>query len=178
MQTPVALVPNAPPGTILTHAAGLARIEASLAGKEPLPIKNHIIPTAIFDGFDGNARGSFSQRKGEGGGIEVEGEVMALDAKYMGGAVEAVMRRMSEAAALFDAILETRVARRAEPRAASGEAVASLARDLSDAGLPVCMDILWSPSPGCDVWLGVGEAGEGAEALREFIGAHPAWRAG
>lgn len=174
-QTTVALIPGHPAGTILTRAAGTSRVEATLAGKEPLIIEDHIIQQVIFDDIGGGARGSFSQREGEGGSLMVEGEIMALDRGCMGRAVEAVMRRVSEAAALLDAALEMRAVREAEPEAASEEMVYSLGRDLSEAGFPVYTGVLWSPSPGGDVWLG--EDGEYAEALRDFIEARPAWRA-
>ncbi len=86
------------------------------------------------------------------------------------------MRRVCEAAALCEAILEMKVARGAEPEAASEEAVSRLACELSGAGFPARAGVLWRPSPGGDVWVGSGEDGECADALRGFIEARPAWR--
>lgn len=228
----VALIPGLPTGTILTQAAGSTRVEATLAGKGPLDINNHIIQnignrigdspresnhvaegirsaaspaeggvsteaisrknTSATEGrtrpplsnfritpqtpFGEGVRASFSQREGEGGSLIVEVEVMALDLGCMGRAVEAVMRRISGASALLDAALEMRAVREAEPEAASEEAVSALSRDLSYAGFPVYTGVLWSPSPGGEVWLGVGEGEEASEALRAFVEAHPVWR--
>lgn len=137
----------------------------------PPLLGSRIIPQTLFGEA---ARASFSQREGEGGSLMVEGEVMAFDRGCMGRAVEAVMRRIAEAAALLDAALEMRAVRVSEPVAASEETVSSLGRDLAHAGFPARTGVLWSPSPGGEVWLGVGED---AEDLKAFIEAHPAWRA-
>lgn len=101
---------------------------------------------------------------------------MAFDHGCMGRACEAVMRRISEAAALADAVLEMEALREAEPEAASEKAIRGLWRELSEAGFPVCADVLWRPAPGGDVWLGVGGSGGSAEDLREFVEARSAWR--
>ncbi len=143
--------------------------------EEPSIEKTHIIPRMTLDLLGGGARAHISQREGEAGELMVEGEIMALDPESMGRACEAVMRRISEAAALSDAVLDMRVAREAEPMAACEGAVRDLIRELSGAGFPVRVDVLWTPAPGGDVWLGVGGAGEGA--LRAFIEQSAAWRA-
>ncbi len=131
----------------------------------------------MLEFFDGGARANISQREGEAGELIVEGEVMALDRECMGSAVEAVMRRISEAAALLDAVLEIKVVRGADPKSADEEAVAEMHRELSEAGFPVRMDVLWRPPSGGDVWVGCcGEDGEYAESFRNFIEARSAWR--
>ncbi|MGI8541041.1 MAG: hypothetical protein ACR2N0_14920 [Rubrobacteraceae bacterium] len=208
----VVLIPGVPAANILTHAAGKARITASLAGKEPLETRNHIIremgaaahprepnpgeekapaeksgdpsakpnhiiPRTTLDLLGGGARVHISQREGDAGNLIIEGEVMAFDRGCMGRAVEAVMRRVSEAAALSDAILEMKVERGAEPMVACEEAVRDLTRELSGAGFPVRAEVLWRPAPGGDVWLGVGGGEDGEKFLRAFIEESTAWRA-
>lgn len=153
--------------------------------EEPSIEKNHIILQTTLDLLGGEARAHISQREGESGELMVEGEIVAFDLECMGRAMEAVMRRISEAAALSDAVLEMRVAREAEPKSAREADVRGLMRELSEAGFPVRADVLWTPAPwtpapwtpapGGDVWLGIG--GDGAEALRAFVEESTVWRA-
>lgn len=162
-------MPAAPPGAVLTHAAGAARIEATLTGQKPLTKLNHIIH---ITSFDERVRVSFVQEEGEGGSLEIEGKVKALDDESLGRAVEEIMRRISEASALLDAALEMKVVREASPTEVPQEVVSGLIEELSEAGFSVFTDVLWSVAPTKgDVWLGVGED----EGLAWFLGSHPGW---
>lgn len=180
----VALIPDAPAGAVFTRAAGLAKVKATLQAKTPINIQKPIIRETTFAGESRAYFSRFSQKKGEEG-LVIEGEVTAFDEESLGRAVESVMRRICEAAAMLDAVLEMRVAREARPRVASEGAVCGLVRDLTDAGFPVfteAAEVLRSSAPDSDVWLGVGGAGENggsesdlAESLRAFLEAHPGW---
>lgn len=163
-----ALIPDAPPGAVFTRAAGSVRIEATLQTETPLTTKTPIIQKTLFAGFDGEVRARFVEGEGEGGVFVIEGEVMALDEGLMGSAVEAVMRELSAAAALADAVLEARVARVAAPAEACEIAVADLVRDLRGAGFEVREEGLWLPAPEGEVWVG-------GEEVARWLEAHPRW---
>lgn len=148
------------PATLISRSEEIRCLETENGDRSP-------------DALDMGARVRSSRREGESGELVIEGEVMAFDRGRMGRAVEAVMRWMSEEAAILDAVLEMRALRVAEPKSADEEAVSKLRRELSGAGFPVCTDLLWQPSPGGDVWLGAD--GKHADALRDFIEAHSEW---
>lgn len=113
----------------------------------------------------------------EGGGLEIEVEVAALESGVMGRGMEEAARRIAAFAALSDAVLEMKVSRTREPREAPAEVVRELYAALSDAGFSVRTDVLWDvwgAEPEGEVWVGAG--GDGGR-LRGYVEGHPAWKA-
>jgi hypothetical protein len=108
----------------------------------------------------------------DGEAREILGEILALSEDDLGCALENVLRSLTIAAALADAILETSAARLEPVRPAPAGPLQTLALDVLEAGFPVRFAPTWTPLSEGEIGLGVG----GAEGrLRDFIGAHPSW---
>jgi hypothetical protein len=103
---------------------------------------------------------------------EILGEILALSEADLGSALEDVLRSLTVAAALDDAILETSAARLEPVRPALGGPLQTLALDVLEAGFPVRFAPTWTPLSAGEIGLGVG-GDEGR--LLAFIGAHPSW---
>lgn len=101
-------------------------------------------------------------------------EIRALYLEQLNGALDAVLRSVTVHAALTEAVLETRIVRLADPSEANPALAETLARQLSDRGLPVSSGPSWIPAPGADV--SVGTQGSGG-VLERFLWSHPGWRA-
>ncbi len=104
--------------------------------------------------------------------LEVRGGIMALTERGLAGAVERVMRGVSDAAAVSGAVLEMRVLREAPPRGFRPDLVQALAVDLWRAGFPVRLAPCWDAVGAEGLALGTGGGDEG---LREFLRDHPVW---
>lgn len=103
---------------------------------------------------------------------EILGELLALSEADLGSALEIVLRSLTIAAALDDAILETSATRLEPVRPAPAGPLQTLALDVLEAGFPVRFAPTWTPLSEGEIGLGVG----GAEGkLQAFIGAHPSW---
>jgi hypothetical protein len=103
---------------------------------------------------------------------EILGEILALSEADLGSALEYVLRSLTIAAALTDAILETSAARLQPVRAAPAGPLQTLALEVLEAGFPVRFAPTWTPLSEGELGLGVG----GAEGeLRAFIDDHPSW---
>ena len=103
---------------------------------------------------------------------EILGEILALSEADLGSALENVLRSLTIAAALADAILKTSAARLEPVRSAPAGPLQTLALDVLEAGFPVRFAPTWTPLSEGEVGLGVG----GAERrMRAFIGTHPSW---
>jgi hypothetical protein len=103
---------------------------------------------------------------------EILGEILALSEADLGCALENVLRSLTIAAALNDAVLETSAARLEPVRPAPAGPLQTLALDVLEAGFPVRFAPTWTPLSEGEIGLGVGGA---EESLRTFIGAHPSW---
>lgn len=158
-----------PAGTVATLTAGVAAFGATLLwdrGEDAQP--NPALPT-----LPANVRCSVVERDGPGeAGREILGEIHALTRRDLGLALETVLRSLTVAAALSDALLETRVLRVMHPRATPSRTVQALGVDLRDAGFPVRFGPSWMPAP--DGAVAVGFRGAEAELAR-FFGRHPSW---
>jgi hypothetical protein len=122
----------------------------------------------------GTARVSFAEKGDPGStGRRIVGEIRALTQQELGSALDAVLRSMTTAAALTEALLEVEAVRWATPKVGSPRALQALARDLWEAGFPVSFGPSWTPAPGADVCVGVGGADRD---LGAFLSAHPSWR--
>lgn len=104
----------------------------------------------------------------------ITGEIRALEAAELGSTLEAVLRALTAAAALTEAVLEVDAVRTVAPRVSAPPALEELARDIWAAGFWVRFGPSWTPAPPADVCVGVGDDG----GLREFLGSHPAWSTG
>ena len=109
---------------------------------------------------------------GEAGTREILGEILALSEGDLGSALECVLRSLTIAAALADAILETSAARLQPVRPAPSGPLQALALDVREAGFPVRFAPTWTPLKEGELGLGVGGADE---QLQAFITAHPSW---
>jgi hypothetical protein len=158
-----------PAGTVATRTAGVAEFGATLLWDRvqdvpPGPVLPTLSETVRCSVIETDEPGEARR--------EILGEILALTQRDLGLALETVLRSLTDAAALSDALLETRVARVAQPRATPSRAVQALAVDLWDAGFPVRFGPSWTPATGGAVAVGF----RGAEAeLRRFLGTHPSW---
>jgi hypothetical protein len=103
---------------------------------------------------------------------EILGEILALSEADLGSALENVLRSLTIAAALTDAILESSAARLQPVRPVPAGPLQTLAFDVLEAGFPVRFAPTWTPLSEGELGLGVGGAEEG---LRAFLAAHPSW---
>ena len=103
---------------------------------------------------------------------EILGEILALSEADLGRALENVLRSLTIAAALDDAILESSATRLEPVRVAPAGPLQTLALDVLDAGFPVRFAPTWTPLSEGELGLGVGGA---EERLRAFIAEHPSW---
>ena len=158
-----------PAGTVATRSAGLIEFSATLSwgSAEDVPEGPtlQILPTSArcsvveTDDFTENRR-------------EILGEILALSEADLGSALERVLRSLTIAAALSDAILETRAARVAPVRPAHAETLQALALDVREAGFAVRFAPTWTTLEEGEIGLGV----SGAEReLRRFLLAHPSY---
>lgn len=105
---------------------------------------------------------------------QIRGEILALSERDLGSTLERVLRSLTIAAALSDAILETSATRVRPPASTPSGTLQALALDLRAAGFLVRFGPSWTPVPEGAVGLGV----LGAEQeLESFLHNHPSWRA-
>lgn len=155
-----------PAGTVATRAAGLADFRAVLEWDEAPPHPPSCLPAP-----DGPFRHDLEESLSPcGTRLEVRGGIRAMTG--LDGALEGVMRRVADAAAVSGAVLEMRVLREAPPRGFRPDLVQALAADLWRAGFRVRLAPCWDPA-GAD-GLALGVRGE-EEGLREFLREHPRW---
>ena len=159
-----------PAGTVATRSAGLLEFSASLSWKraEDVP-KGQTLPD-----LSGHARYSVVETDdGAENRREILGEILALSEGDLGFALETVLRSLTIAAALSDAVLETRAARVAPVLPAPATTLQALGLDLRDAGFRVRFAPTWTPVAEGEIGLGI----RGAEwELPGFLEAHPSWR--
>ncbi len=156
-------------GTIATRAAGLIEFSATLTWERA----EDVPPAPTLPLLPETARGSVVETEDPAGGRrEILGELLALSERDLGCALESILRSLTIAAALSDAILETRAARVAPPGSAPAATLQALAFDLSNAGFSVRFAPSWTPVPEGAIGLGVLGA---EEELRGFLATHPSW---
>lgn len=155
-----------PAGTVATRAAGLADFRAVLEWEEAPQHSPSCLPAP-----DATFRHDLEETLSPcGTRLEVSGDIRALTG--LGGALERVMRRVADVAAVSGAVLEMRILREAPPRCASPDLVQALATDLWRAGFRVRLAPCWDPLGHDGLALGVRGDEEG---LREFLRDHPGW---
>ena len=152
-----------------TRAAGLVDLRAVLEWEGAAPQR----PPSCLPAPDGPFRHDLVETLSPcGTRLEVRGGIAALTGQALGGALERVMRRVSDAAAVSGAVLEMRVLRVAPPRRFRPDLVQALATDLWRAGFGVRLAPCWEPVVPAGLALGVGGEEEG---LRGFLRDHPGW---
>ena len=158
-----------PAGTVVTLSAGLIEFSATLSFRRPGEVPKEptlgISPQAArcsvieTDDVEANRR-------------EILGEILALSEDDLGSALETILRSLTIAAALSDAVLQTRAARAAPVRVAPSGTLQALAVNVREAGFPVRFAPTWTPLEEGEIGLGV--RGD-EERLRGFLEAHASW---
>jgi hypothetical protein len=157
-----------PAGTVATRVAGLVNFRAVLEWDAVGGSPASCLP-APGDFYRQDLTEMLSPC---GTRLEVRGGIRALTERGLAGAVERVMRRVSDAAAVSGAVLEMRVIRGTPPRGLQPDLVQALATDLWRAGFPVRLAPCWD-AVGPE-GLALGARGED-EGLREFLRDHSVW---
>jgi len=159
-----------PAGTIATRTAGRIEFSATLCWD----VLAQMPPAPTLPLLQENARCSVVETDDPSVVTRaIMGEILALSETHLGLALETVLRSLTIAAALSDAVLETRATRHRAPAPAPATTLQALARDLWNAGFRVAFAPSWTPVPVGAVGLGV----RGAEReLEGFLRAHPSWR--
>ena len=157
-----------PAGTVATRAAGLADFRAVLEwdAADHRPASCLPAPGGFFRQNLVEALSPCGTR------LELSGGIMALTERGLAGAVERVMRGVSDSAAVSGAVLEMRVVRESAPRGFRPDLVQALAVDLWRAGFSVRLAPCWDAVGAEGLALGTGGADEG---VREFLRDHPVW---
>jgi hypothetical protein len=160
-----------PAGTIATSSAGIVEFSATLSWEGPdgapgAPTLPALPPSARCSVFetDDPVRGTRA----------ILGEILALTKRDLGSALEAVLRSLTIAAALSDAVIETSAVRSTPPGSVPATTLQRLALDLWDAGFGVRFAPSWMPVPPGAVGLGVSGS---EQEIGGFLEAHPSWRA-
>jgi len=159
-----------PAGTVAVRSAGLIEFSATLSWKcaEDVPRGPTlaVLPeTARFSLVETDDAAECRR--------EILGEILALSEEDLGSDLESVLRHLTIAAALSDAVLQTRASRVTPARLAPAAPLQALALDLRDAGFRVRFAPTWTPVAEGVIGLGV----HGAEQkLESFLREHPSWR--
>jgi len=164
------LLPDEPAGKIITLTAGVVEIRASLhwrPGQEPRGQILRSLPN------NESVRCSFLEARDEdASSISVTGEVRAFAEVDLRRTVELVLRAISVASILSEAVLEVCAVRLASPAVTSPVALGTLAQDLHDAGFPVAFGRSWSAAPNAEISIGTGADTD----LTEFLDGHSPWQ--
>jgi hypothetical protein len=166
-------VPGEPAGLIATRTAGAARFAATLSWRRPEEMPPQ--PTLLLPEWPGagTARISVAETEDPGSaGRRIVGEIRALTQQELGLGLGAILRSVTTAATLTDAVLEVEAVRSVTPKAASPRALQELARDLWEAGFLVRFAASWTPDTRADVCVGVGANRD----LGDFLSTHSSWR--
>jgi len=154
-------------GTVATRSAGLVEFRAKLSFRDA----EEVPAGPTLGGPPPGSRLSVVETD-DGATREILGEILALSEADLGRALEGVLRSLTIAAALTDAVLETSAARLEPVRPAPAGPLQALALDVLEAGFPVRFAPTWTPLSDGEIGLGVGNS-EGN--LRAFLDAHSSW---
>lgn len=167
----LALLPGEPPGRISTVNAGAVSFEATLAYRPGEERPDGLTIEALR--LPGAKLCHLHSSDGPPGTHRLSCEIRALRAAHLTAALDVVLRRLTEHAALAEAVLETRAVRLAAPTAPPAVLVERLARHLWEAGLRVSFGPSWAPVP-AGTGISVGTRGLDT-ALEGSLREHPAW---
>ena len=158
-----------PAGKILTRTAGAVEVRATMYWQ---PGQTPEGPVLSSLSNDHHIRCSFVEETDEAAaGCSITGVVRAFDERDLRRTVESVLRDISAASALREAVLEARAVRLAMPAVTPADVLAALTLDLQDSGFPVSFGRSWSFVTGAEVACGTGDGPE----LAGFLLGHPAW---
>ena len=163
----VGFLPDEPAGLIATRTAGAALLRATLRW----PDLDSVPASPILPEPLASASCSLSEN-GRGATLLLESETRAATRSDLGAALDDALRVTAAYAARTDAILEVAMVRTHEPRAASRQALETLASDLLRAGFRVSFAPSATLAPAADVW--VGTRGSGGE-IEDFLYALSHW---
>lgn len=159
-----------PAGTVATRSAGLLEFSATFSYRsaEGMP-RGPLLPVLPDD----KARCSVVETEDPGEARrEILGEIRGLTEADLGSALEVVLRSLTTAATVSEAVLHTRTTRVTQPKITPAAALQALALDLRDAGFPVRFGPTWTPVADGGLCLGVSGA---EERLGSFLRTHPSW---
>ena len=156
-----------PSGTVATRSAGLVEFRAKLCFRD-----TEGVPDGPTLGCPPPGSRLSVVETDDGATREILGEILALSEADLGGALEGVLRSLTIAAALTNAVLETSAARVEPVRTAPAGPLQRLALDVLEAGFPVRFAPTWTPLSGGEIGLGIGDD-EGD--LRAFLEARSSW---
>ena len=160
--------PGLPAGTVATRVAGLVGFRATLDWE----VADGRPPSCLPEPERPYRHDLQETHSPCGTRMEVRGGIRALSEGGLAWAMDDVMRRVADAAAVSGAVLEMRVLREAPPRCVDPDLVQALAADLWRAGFAVRFAPCWGAVDPEGLALGFrGEEG----AIREFLGEHPRW---
>ena len=147
---------------MITHAAGVVEVWASLAWQTPndvpqsdlLPVFPRTVLARLIDsqGIDETER-------------LITGELRALHEPSLTQALDHFLRTVTAKAALTDAVLEVRTFRTVDPKPSDAALVCGVARRLWDAGFRVTFGPSWGPVTGADLALGTGGSDSALEGF-------------
>jgi hypothetical protein len=157
-------------GTVATRSAGLIEFSATLSFRRAEDVPEAPTPPVLPERARCSVVETYDIAENR---REILGEILALSEGDLGSALETILRSLTIAAALSDAILETRAACVAPVRPAPAETLQALALDVRKAGFPVCFAPTWMPLAEGEIGLGV--SGKEQE-LRGFLEGHPSYR--
>jgi hypothetical protein len=157
-------------GTVATRSAGLIEFSATLSFRHAEDVPEAPTPPVLPERARCSVVETYDIAENR---REILGEILALSEGDLGSALETILRSLTIAAALSDAILETRAACVAPVRPAPAETLQALALDVRKAGFPVRFAPTWMPLAEGEIGLGV--SGKEQE-LRGFLEGHPSYR--
>ena len=157
-------------GTVATRSAGLIEFSATLSFRRAEDVPEAPTPPVLPERARCSVVETYDIAENR---REILGEILALSEGDLGSALETILRSLTIAAALSDAILETRAACVATVRPAPAETLQALALDVRKAGFPVRFAPTWMPLAEGEIGLGV--SGKEQE-LRGFLKGHPSYR--
>jgi hypothetical protein len=159
-----------PAGTVATRVAGLVVFRATLEWEAA-----DRRPPSCLPASRSFYRHDLSETHSScGTRLEVGGSIRALTEVGLAWALDDVMRRVADAAAVAGAVLEMRILREAPPRCVDPDLAQALATDLWRTGFGVRLAPCWDAIG--PEGLALGALGE-EEALREFLADHARWSA-
>lgn len=166
------MLPAEPAGTIATRTAGAIEVVARLTwcGTSEMP------PAPVLRTLPGENDGiirTFFSEENEETTWGLCGEIRALTEENLRQALDAFLREINRAAALGEAMLETRAVYLAPPRTFPSPVRERLGRELQAAGFDVRFAPSWTPVPDANVCLGVRGAGD---ELEEFFRESESWK--
>lgn len=155
----LALLPEEPAGLIPTRTPGAVRFEAKLTWRSP----EEAMPGKVLPSLPRGVKVYITEPDEPGENRWISGEIRAFAERDLDDALDSILRAVTSAAALSEAVLEVRTVRVARPRIVSRDVLGGLARGMWESGFGVRFGPCWTP-----LWDGV----EAAVGTRDLEDAH------